>query len=124
MTQLSEIDPNGLDKKAPGAKMDGGKSEVFRGAIGYFPRALEAVAQVSQKGAEKYAWKGWETVPDGFNRYSNALGRHLLAEGRGEVWDDGPGGIGLLHAAQVAWNALARLELLIRDSASKDVVAK
>lgn len=97
-------------------KYDGGKSPVFRGAISYFPRAISAVAGVSAFGASKYAWDGWRGVSDGYNRYSDALVRHLVYEGEGEVLDPDSG---LLHAAHCAWNALARLELLIKEQ--KDV---
>lgn len=96
-----------------GVKYDTEKSPVTRGVLQYFPRALEEVAKVSAAGAKKYAWNGWKTVPDGITRYSDALGRHLLAEGQ-SAYDDGPDGTGCLHAAQVAWNALARLELILR----------
>lgn len=108
---LTEADPNGRNPHEPGAKMDAGKPCVYQGAIGYFPLAIDAVAEVSTFGATKYAWRGWETVPDGFNRYSNAMGRHLLKEGSGEQNDPDSG---LLHAAHTAWNALARLELMLR----------
>jgi len=93
-------------------KYDGGKSPVFRGALAYFPRAISAVAAVSAFGASKYAWKGWEGVPDGFNRYSDAMVRHLAYEGQGEILDPDSG---LLHAAHAAWNSLARLELLLKE---------
>lgn len=98
-----------------GVKDDTEKSPVTRGVLQYFPRALEEVAKVSAAGAKKYAWNGWKTVPDGITRYSDALGRHLLAEAQ-SAYDDGPDGTGCLHAAQVAWNALARLELILRVS--------
>jgi len=94
-------------------KYDGGKAPIFRGAVSYFPRAIAAVATVSAFGASKYAWKGWESVDDGFNRYSDAMVRHLGYEGQGKVLDPDSG---LLHAAHTAWNALARLELFLRDS--------
>jgi hypothetical protein len=97
-------------------KYDGGKVCAFRGAIDYFPRAIEQVAAISTFGAAKYAWKGWESVPDGINRYSDAMVRHLLAEGKGEVLDRDSG---LLHAAHLAWGALARLELMLRESESR-----
>lgn len=96
-------------------KYDGGKSPVYRGAVSYFPRAIQAVAAVSGFGASKYAWKGWEGVADGFSRYSDAMVRHLTYEGAGEDVDPDSG---LLHAAHVAWNALARLELLIKERES------
>jgi hypothetical protein len=93
-------------------KYDGGKPATFRGAIDYFPRAIEQVAAVSTFGATKYAWKGWQDVPEGFERYSDAMVRHLISEGKGEVEDSDSG---LLHAAHAAWNALARLELMLRE---------
>jgi hypothetical protein len=109
---MTERDPNGVPSHTPGAKLDDGKSPVMRGAIQYFPRALLLVADISHYGASKYAWKGWESVPDGVARYGDALVRHLVAEAT-----DGPvdPSTGLLHAAQVAWNALARLELMLRS---------
>jgi len=106
----NERDPHGKSSKEPGAKLDAGKPPLYRGMLDYFPLALSAVAQVSAVGAEKYDWKGWESVPDGVNRYSDALLRHLAKESF-ELYDVDTG---QLHAAQVAWNALARLELLIR----------
>lgn len=114
-----EQDPNGKAAHELGAKLDAGKSPVFQGLLDYFPRACLEVARVSAKGAEKYAWKGWEQVPNGFARYSDALGRHVFAEGIDGLIDKDTG---LLHAAQVAWNALARLELLLRDLEKKDNV--
>lgn len=110
-----EKDPNGIDAHQIGAKLDAGKIPISRGLIQYFPRACQAVAEVSLVGAKKYTWKGWEKVPEGFDRYSDALGRHLIAEQTEGLWDNGPKGTGCLHAAQVAWNAFARLELLIRE---------
>jgi len=96
----------------PGAvKYDSGKSPVFRGAIAYFPNALEAVARVSEFGARKYAWNGYLHVPDGINRYTDALARHLLAEAKGELCDVDSK---LPHDWHSAWNGLARLELRIR----------
>ena len=109
---VQETDPTGRNKHEPGAKLDAGKAPVFRGAIGYFPRAITEVAKVSGFGASKYTWKGWETVPDGVNRYSDAMVRHLAYEGEGEILDPDSG---LLHAAHAAWNALARLELMLKE---------
>lgn len=108
---MNEKDPTGKNPHELGAKLDFGKSPVYQGLIDYFPRACLAVADVSAYGAKKYAWKGWETVPDGVNRYSDALGRHLFYEAMGENVDTDTG---LLHKAHAAWNALAALELHIR----------
>lgn len=116
--QLLEIDPSGLNSGTPGAKLDAGKVDVLRGAIQYFPQALHAVAHVSELGAKKYSWKGWESVPDGIRRYGAALARHLCHDEMST--DNGIGGLGdnVLHATQVAWNALARLELILREKAN------
>lgn len=114
-----EKDPNGIDAKTPGSKLDAGKVAVFQGLLDYFPRACMAVAEVSTLGAQKYSWKGWEKVANGVARYSDALGRHLLAESIEGPLDSGPKGIGVLHAAQVAWNGLARLELILREQEKK-----
>lgn len=112
-----EADPTGLVSTQPGAKLDAGKVDVLRGAINYFPRALNLVAKISELGAKKYSWKGWESVPDGVNRYGAALMRHLMHDPYS--LDDGPGGIGVLHQGQTAWNALARLELILKELDAK-----
>lgn len=109
----TESDPTGKDPHESGCKLDAGKPALFRGLIDYFPRALEKVAEVSTFGASKYVWKGWETVPDGVARYSDAMVRHLTEEAKGEVLDPGSG---LHHAAHTAWGALARLELMLREN--------
>lgn len=103
-------DPTAIGSGA--VKYDGGKPSLFRGIIQYFPRAVRAVGEISTFGASKYAWNGWENVPDGINRYSDAMVRHLIAEGTGERIDPDSG---LLHAAHTAWGALARLELMLRE---------
>lgn len=108
----NETDPLGRKAHEAGAKLDAGKIPVGRGALLYFPRALMAVAQVSDFGAKKYTWNGWESVPDGVHRYTDAMVRHMLLElTEGKVTPDS----GLLHAAHVAWNALAVLELKLRE---------
>lgn len=108
---MDERDPKGLARGAPGAKMDDGKPPVVRGLLKYFPLAVIAIAEVSEKGAKKYSWNGWEHVDNGVERYTDAMGRHLLYECFGATDTD----TGCLHAAQVAWNAMARLELILRD---------
>jgi len=106
---MNESDPNGFDQHQPGAKLDGGKVRAGLMASG-FSRALLAVAEVTTYGAEKYSASGWESVPNGHERYTDALYRHLLAGGGVDHES------GLSHAAHAAWNALAVLELEIRKS--------
>lgn len=108
--RMTETDPNGTNPHSPGAKLDAGKAALLRGVIAYFPQALEAVAQVSAFGAAKYTWNGWRSVPEGVDRYGDALVRHLTKEA---VEGPNDGDSGLAHAAHAAWNALARLELMI-----------
>jgi hypothetical protein len=90
-----------------GIKHDEGKPLVLKGFLRQFPLAIEAVARVSEFGAEKYTWGGWETVPEGVERYGEALARHLLQEGYDAESN-------MVHAAHAAWNAMARLELMMR----------
>jgi hypothetical protein len=102
-------------KVATGAfKMDAGKPGVYNGCINRFPRALMGVARVSTFGKNKYGtWDGWEAVEDGFKRYMDAGARHQLYAAMGEEIDPDSGT--LLHLEQVAWNALATLELYLRE---------
>lgn len=104
-----ETDPNGRDPHQSGAKLDAGKNRLSLVMHG-FPRALQAVGHVATYGAEKYTPNGWRDVPNGIERYSDAMYRHLLAEAAGELQDKDTC---LLHAAHSAWNALARLELML-----------
>lgn len=107
----TERDPTGRNPHEPGAKVDYGKPRmglVFTG----FARALTEVARVGTHGAEKYTDHGWVEVPDGVRRYTDALYRHLMHEARGESHDPDSE---LLHAAHAAWNALARLDLMLRE---------
>lgn len=76
-----------------------------------FSRALIAVAEISSYGAEKYTRGGWKDVPNGITRYSAAMIRHLLSEQTEDLDSDS----GLSHAAMVAWNAIARLDLILRE---------
>lgn len=109
-----ETDPSGKPLNTPGAKADAGKIKPYL-MISGFAKALELVAEVTTKGAEKYTPNGWAEVPDGVNRYMEGFARHLLKLGAGEVYDNGPHGIGTKHKAQMIWNLLASLELEERN---------
>lgn len=116
-----------------GVKFDGGKLPVMSGALMYFPLGLMAVGAISQFGYEKYkAWQGWREVPDGYRRYGEALGRHILMQDQPDTTKDTARmqeiiapllngktpSTKLVHAAQAAWNALALIEtqvMLERD---------
>jgi hypothetical protein len=94
---------------AGAVKYDEGKTPLFKGVIAYFPDSLELVADISKFGADKYAWEGWQHVDNGIGRYTEAMYRHGLAELRNPYDAES----GYLHAGHVAWNALARLQLMI-----------
>jgi hypothetical protein len=108
---MTETDPHGKDSHDPGAKLDFGKNRLDL-VLGAFSRALWAVGEVGTYGAGKYSNNGWLEVPNGFERYSDAGLRHYLKECMGEEKDPDTQ---LLHAAHFAWNALARLELMLRE---------
>lgn len=104
-----------------GVKLDGSKIPVFKGLLAYFPRACASVAEVSLYGAtKKYIWRGWEDVPDAGERYTDALARHLLSYGMGRERDEESG---LLELAHIAWNALAILEMKLREMEKDDGTA-
>ncbi len=116
----TEQDPNGIDAKTPGAKLDAGKAPINQGVIQYFPRAIEAVALLSAYGASKYSWKGWEKVEGGIDRYADAAERHRVKEAIEGPWDfaamnDPKFPANILHKTQIAWNDLAVLELTLRE---------
>lgn len=111
---LPEADPNGLTASTPGAKLDHGKNRLHL-VLGAFAQALEEVGKVGTFGAAKYSDNGWLSVPDAYKRYSDAMLRHYLKECAGEKVDDQSE---LSHQAHLAWNALARLELMLREQRS------
>jgi len=106
-----EKDPTGRTPHEPGAKLDEGKPRVGLVLHG-FPRALSEVAKVGTFGAAKYSDNGWMDVPNGIERYTDSLYRHTLKEAEGEAIAKD---FGILHAGHAAWNALARLELMLRE---------
>jgi hypothetical protein len=113
-----ESDPTGRGIHESGAKTDAGKPQCS--LLLLFGKALKAVAEVGTHGAIKYTRGGWQDVPDGINRYTDALLRHLLEEQYEEFDSDLP----VLHAAQTAWNALARLELILREKEAQNALCK
>ena len=108
------------------------KLPVMRGSFLRFPRAMREVARVSHLGCIKYdAPEGsmdYLEIYDGIGVFTDALGRHLLDEATGgpvNVEKGGhlpPEGMAVLHAAQIAWNSLARLERYLVDLEEKGVL--
>lgn len=88
-----------------GVKNDEGK--VLAQLLGDFSRALMGVAEVGTFGAKKYTRGGWQTVSDGYQRYYDALWRHLLLANQEECDPES----GMWHLEHAAWNILAIIEL-------------
>lgn len=107
----AERDPNGKAMNEPGAKADADKLRptlIFRDMA----RALEKVVEIGTAGANKYTDGGWLQVPNGEERYEDADLRHMLKRFKGEDLDSDSHS---LHLAHEAWNALAKLELHLRE---------
>lgn len=76
-----------------------------------FPLAFKAVAERSEVGHKKYAdidqdYQGFTRTP--FEEYQDALVRHLMQDGE-------PHETELDHLKAVAWNAVAMLEIKLRE---------
>lgn len=110
-TLTREFDPSGKSQHEPGAKLDAGKIMPWLCVTG-FAHALNAVADVTTKGARKYTPNGWASVDNGSTRYMEAFSRHMLNLATGEQIDKDTG---CLHKAQMIWNLLASLELELRE---------
>jgi len=114
LLQEQQHDPLGYNVHQSGAKFDVGKPRLGL-VLGDFALALQAVGDVGTFGANKYSAHGWLCVPNGVERYTDALYRHLMAYASGDLVDKDSG---LTHLSHFAWNALAVLELTIRDARS------
>lgn len=88
------------------------------GAIRYdympFIEVAEAYARVAEFGARKYDTDNWmKGLPT--SQIFGSLMRHTWAWMRGEQYDNGPKGSGLLHTDHILWNAVA----LVYNQANK-----
>lgn len=99
-----------LPVKTGGVKHDHGKPrpDLIFSAMA---RALLEVSKVAAMGAAKYDDDNWLIVEDASKRYRDAKGRHLLL-GAIEPHDNESN---ITHLAHEAWNALAVLELHLRQ---------
>jgi len=107
---VGETAPGNQDPSLGGVKFDHGKPNVADMLSG-FAHALQAVSRLYDHGGDKYAEGNWAYVEGGVIRYSNAMQRHYLDE---TIDGDIDKKSGELHATAVAWNALCRLELMLR----------
>lgn len=97
-----------------GTKYDDGKPRLGE-MVQDFAIPLLEVAKAWEYGADKYEERNWRKIKDGKTRYTNALLRHLLAEEERLVDEESS----ILHAAHVAWNALARLWFILQEQKPK-----
>jgi len=101
-----------------GIKHDSGKLRLAE-MMQDFRLPLSAVCKVWEFGADKYEKSNWQKVDNALDRYTNAMLRHLMEE---QVQDCDSESY-LLHAAHVAWNALARLHFILKDKRVMDPTA-
>lgn len=100
----AEFNPSEATRKEGKIRMD----LVMTG----FPKALLAMGECMTWALSKgYNVDDWHNVPDPVRAYTGAMMRHLLKEMGGETHDDESK---LLHAVHTAWNAMARLEMILR----------
>jgi len=71
---------------------------------------------VSEAGARKYTRDGWRNVIGGIERYQAAIGRHYVPLDNDMVDLDTE----CYHLAQIAWNAMAALELYLDGEERKN----
>lgn len=113
MENTIEYDPTGRASSAAGAKLDAGKNRMGLVLLAFAPALIE-VSKVGTYGATKYSDNGWKSVPNGKQRYTDAMFRHLFKEATGEYYDSDTN---IAHAAHAAWNALARLNFILEENA-------
>lgn len=112
---LAENVAPGFDSSQEGRKNGKIRMElVFEG----MPNALQALGKCMTWAIEAKGYKELDflTVPNGPQKYRGAMYRHDQKEILGEEFDDESG---LIHATHTAWNAMARLELLLREGKAK-----
>jgi len=100
------------DAVAGGTKTDTGKAPVATMFMRYFPRAIVAVAYVSEYGARKYAPQGFRHMENVEDRTADAGLRHLLDHYMGEPYDQETS---MAHLAHHAWNAMCALEMALTN---------
>ena len=98
------------------------KPPIFQGVIARFPRALEAIAEVSRVGTAKHNVPLDDTavmLSQSHGEHSDAMMRHIVAHAEHGPFNE-ENGETILHDAQVAWRALARLEKWLYDREAKE----
>lgn len=76
-----------------------------------FPRAVRALEQLHVWGDTKHPGMESLSMPDAFQENTDAMCRHLFAEGNG--MPDHESGLPAIY--HTAWRAVARLEVWLRE---------
>lgn len=85
---------------------------IFSGVLLYFPDALAAVAELSKAGNDKHnPGQPLHWSRDKSNDHADCVARHLIDVG--PDWTEVDHEDGILHAAKVAWRALALLQIAV-----------
>ena len=114
------------------SKSDAGKPKIFQFFLQQFPLSMGRVADHMEAGCRDpgHVFLGWQDVENGFERYTDAMLRHLLEEVVAAVTDiDRKEGVDKnwieeRQAVAVAANSLIRLELLLRRRRSLNLDAE
>ena len=123
--------PKILEQHEPGAKMDQDKMDLS--LLQLLPNALFEVSRVMDYGQTKYTRGGFLQVPEAPRRYTSAMWRHWLKElfekfDSGDPFYDTDKGLPfkgkIRHDAQVAVNALFRLECTMREEQEDEELLK
>ena len=99
------------DLAKAGVKYDQGKNRLGLVLSG-FANALQEVGEIGTAGAIKYSDNGWLEVENAYERYLDAMFRHLFKHLSGETNDPDSG---QRHLAHMCWNALAIVELTSKE---------
>ena len=98
------------------------KAPIAGGVLQLFPRAMYHLALTSKAGADKYGTTvntiKFLDTPGAYELHTDAMIRHVVDEKL-----EGPASHkdgGLLHPVMVAWNALARLEVFLKNAEEPD----
>lgn len=107
-----------LEQIAPQPVLPGGSADrktfpMATGLVDYFPRALAAIAQLSYIGNQKHnPGQPLHWSREKSSDHPDCLMRHFVD--RGKI--DNTGTIPVRHSTEVAWRALAILELEIEEA--------
>lgn len=90
---------------------------IANGALYYFPDAIAAVARVSKKGNDKHnPGEPLHWSREKSSDHADCVARHLVDAGKN--WTNVDPETGELHAAALAWRALAMLQIALEKVAA------